>query len=60
VENQIQRTGNPFLFTDTVEYERCVSQLRQELDEKTLSAARSKGRAMTLEQAIDFALPDLG
>jgi tetratricopeptide (TPR) repeat protein len=47
VENQIQRTGNLFLFTDTVEYERCVSQLRRGLDEKTLSAARSKGRAMT-------------
>jgi non-specific serine/threonine protein kinase len=59
VENQIQRTGSPFLFTDTVEYERCVSQLREGLDEKTLSAAWSKGRAITLEQGIEFALKEI-
>ena len=44
------------MFTDTVEYERSVSQLRMELNEKLLSAAWSKGYMMTLEQAIDFAL----
>jgi tetratricopeptide (TPR) repeat protein len=59
VENQVQRTGNPFLFTDTVEYERCVSQLRQELDESALSLAWSKGRAMTLEQGLEFALKEI-
>ena len=59
VENQIQRTGSPFLFTDTVEYERCVSQLRQELDEKALSVAWSKGRAMPLEQGIEVALKEI-
>jgi tetratricopeptide (TPR) repeat protein len=59
VENQIQQTGNPFLFTDTVEYERCVSQLRQGLDQKILSIAWSKGRAMTLEQGIELALKEI-
>jgi hypothetical protein len=43
-----------------VEYERCVLQLRQGLDEKTLSSAWTKGRAMSLEQGIEFALKDLG
>jgi non-specific serine/threonine protein kinase len=59
VENEIQRTGNPFLFTDTVEYERCVSQLKQGLDESALALAWSKGRAMTLEQGIEFALKEI-
>jgi hypothetical protein len=58
VDHQIRGSGNPFLFTDTVEYERCVDQLRQELDEKILSAAWSKGQMMTLEQAADFALKE--
>jgi predicted ATPase/DNA-binding SARP family transcriptional activator len=58
VENLLQQSGNTFLFTDTVEYERSVARLRQELDERALSAAWSKGRAMTLEQAIEFALKE--
>jgi non-specific serine/threonine protein kinase len=56
VENQLEQSGNPLLFTDTVEYERSVSQLKQELDETTLTAAWSRGGAMSLEQAMEFAL----
>jgi len=35
-----------------------VSKLKKTLDKKTLSVAWSKGRAMTLEQAIEFALEE--
>jgi non-specific serine/threonine protein kinase len=58
VNNQLQQSGNPLLFTDTVEYERCVAQLKKQLDEKTLSLAWSKGHVMTIEQAIEFALKE--
>jgi predicted ATPase/DNA-binding SARP family transcriptional activator len=58
VENLLQRFGGPFFFADTVEYERSVSELKKTLDEKTFSFVRSKGRAMTLEQAIEFALEE--
>ena len=56
VENLLHRTGIPLLMADSVEYNRCVSQLRETLDEKTLSVAWSEGRDMTLEQAIELAL----
>ncbi|RPJ26464.1 MAG: hypothetical protein EHM33_11460 [Chloroflexi bacterium] len=56
VENQLQQSGSTLLFTDTIEYERSVSHLRQKLDEKILSAAWAKGRTLTLEQAIELAL----
>jgi predicted ATPase len=56
VENLLHQIGVPFYFLDSVEYERCVAQLKETLDEKTLSVAWSEGRAMTLEQAIELAL----
>jgi predicted ATPase/DNA-binding SARP family transcriptional activator len=55
VENQIGQSGNPLLFTDTVEYQRSIAQLQKVLGEKSLAAARSKGGALTLEQAIELA-----
>jgi hypothetical protein len=58
VENLLQRFGGPFFFADTVEYQRSVSQLKKALDEKALSASWSKGRAMTMEQAIQYALEE--
>jgi predicted ATPase/DNA-binding XRE family transcriptional regulator len=56
VENLLKRFGGPFFFADTVEYERCVAQLKETLDQNALSAAWFKGRALTLEQAVEFAL----
>ena len=56
VENLIQRFGGPFFFADTVEYERSVSELKKTFEETELSVAWSKGRAMALEEGIDFAL----
>jgi len=35
-----------------------VSQLKKALDERALSAFWAKGRAMTLEQAMEFALKE--
>jgi predicted ATPase/DNA-binding SARP family transcriptional activator len=42
--------------TDQTEYDRNVSSLRSQLDATTLENAWAKGRMMTIEQAIDFAL----
>jgi predicted ATPase/DNA-binding SARP family transcriptional activator len=58
VENLLQRFGGPFFFADTVEYERSVSQLKKALDERALLASWSKGRAMTMEQALEYALKE--
>ena len=58
VENLLRTSGQPFMFTDTVEYKRCVAQLKQSVDEKTLSRVWSKGSLMTLEQAMDYALTE--
>ena len=56
VEGLLEQSGNTLLFTDTVEYQWSIARLQDELDEKALSSARLKGRAMTLEQAIELAL----
>jgi tetratricopeptide (TPR) repeat protein len=41
---------------DQQEYERSVSELRNRLDESTFTAAWMEGRAMTMEQSIEYAL----
>lgn len=56
VEKLMQQISASLYFIDTVEYDRSVSELKRMLDERALSTAWSKGRAMTLEQAIEFAL----
>jgi tetratricopeptide (TPR) repeat protein len=56
VENLIRTSGQPFMFTDTVEYERCIAHLKERVDEKILAVAWSKGSMMTLEQAVEYAL----
>ncbi|MBI4280283.1 MAG: tetratricopeptide repeat protein [Armatimonadetes bacterium] len=43
----------PFLRED---YERCVADVRGALDEHTFRTTWAQGRAMTLEQAVDYAL----
>lgn len=56
VEKLLQQISASLFFIDTVEYQRTVSELKKMLDEKALSTAWARGRAMTLEQAIEFAL----
>ena len=58
VEKLMQQISAPLFFIDTVEYDRSVAELESALDEKALSASWSTGRAMTLEQAIEFALKE--
>src|SRR5688572_10300728 len=58
VENMVRTSGQPFMFTDTVEYERGVTKLKQSVDEKILAVAWSKGSMMTLEQAVEYALKE--
>jgi hypothetical protein len=41
---------------DRVDYDRQLAVLRIDLDETTFAAAWAEGRAMTLEQAIEYAL----
>ncbi len=48
------------LLFDQQQYERNVSQLRERLDEATFTAAWAEGRAMTLEQAKNYALEGTG
>ena len=43
---------------DFYDYAYSVAQVRDQLDEATFSAAYAVGRAMTLEQAIAYALED--
>ena len=41
---------------DHADYERFVAAARSDLDEEAFAAAWAKGRAMTLEQAIAYAI----
>ena len=45
---------------DRIEYERSLASLRVQLDEKTFNAARAEGEAMTMEEAVAFALGEAG
>jgi non-specific serine/threonine protein kinase len=58
IEKLIQQISASLWFIDTVEYDRSVSELKRVLDDQALSSAWSRGRAMTLEQAIEFALKE--
>ena len=55
VEEWMQSCPSSFPI-DRVEYERSVVAVRTQLDEVTLAAAYSKGHAMTLDEAVQFAL----
>ena len=44
---------------DQIEHDRVVANARAQLDEATWETAWAEGRAMTLEQAIAYALEDI-
>ena len=46
----------PMTAMEHVEYEREISDLKAGMDEKVFTFAWAEGRAMTMDQAIDFAL----
>jgi hypothetical protein len=58
VEGQLAVLSLPLLFADQVEFNRGISALRARLDEKTCAKFWAKGKAMTFEQAIAYALED--
>ena len=45
---------------DRAPYEGSVAAVRSQLDEATFAAAWAEGRAMTLEQAVAYALEETG
>lgn len=55
VQRLIRESSSPLLFTDTVEFERSVAEVEKHLAEKALTAARAKGRLLSLDQAIELA-----
>jgi predicted ATPase/DNA-binding SARP family transcriptional activator len=56
VEHQLLRIGAPFFFIDTIEYEHGVAKLKEGMDPERIERAMAKGRPMTLEEAIEFAV----
>jgi len=45
-------------YPDRIEYDRYVAAVRAQLDEAVFAAAWAEGRALTLEQAIEYALSE--
>jgi predicted ATPase/DNA-binding SARP family transcriptional activator len=56
VDASLEAMNSQMFSPDQIEYERYLAAVRVGLDETTLNAAWAKGRAMTLEQAVDYAL----
>jgi non-specific serine/threonine protein kinase len=55
VENQLEKIGVSLLPSDTVEFERNVALVHEELGEAAFAAAWAEGRTMTMEPAITLA-----
>jgi non-specific serine/threonine protein kinase len=53
------RGATSFLIIDQVEYDQTVAKLLSNMDTKTLEKAWAKGKAMTLEDAVAFALEEI-
>jgi len=53
-----ETSANQSTFFDRVEFQRSVDALRAALGEEVFTAAWAEGRAMTVEQAIAYALAD--
>jgi predicted ATPase/DNA-binding SARP family transcriptional activator len=58
VETQLAAMGMRLLPVDKMEYERNLAQLRAQFDERSLNKSWAKGKEMSLEQAIAFAVED--
>jgi predicted ATPase/DNA-binding SARP family transcriptional activator len=58
VESQLTLIGIQLLFVDKMEYERNLALLRTQLDEKILNKFWAKGKAISLQQIIAFALEE--
>lgn len=58
VESQLAAMGMRLLPVDKLEYERNLALLRIQLDEKKFAKFWTKGKAMSLDDTIDFALEE--
>jgi tetratricopeptide (TPR) repeat protein len=58
VETQLAAMGMRLLPVDKMEYERNLAQLRAQFDERSLNKFWAKGKEMSPEQAIAFALKE--
>jgi tetratricopeptide (TPR) repeat protein len=58
VETQLLSIGIRLLPVDKMEYERNLARLRAKMDEKALATFWTKGKEMTMQQAIAFALEE--
>ncbi len=58
VETHSIATGIRLLYVDRMEYERNLAILHMELDQKTFDKCRTKGRVLSLDQAIALALEE--
>jgi tetratricopeptide (TPR) repeat protein len=56
VESYLNHLSSPLFYSDKIEYELGVSNLRNQLRRVALEKAWAKGAAMTMEQAVKFAL----
>ena len=57
-EAALERTGAFHQPADKLEVDRNIATVRAQLDKATLAAAWADGRAMTLEQAVAYALDE--
>ena len=53
-----ENLNSPMTATERVEYDQNVSSLRAQMEQSDFATAWAEGRAMTLEQAIEFALKE--
>jgi predicted ATPase/DNA-binding SARP family transcriptional activator len=58
VETQLSSIGIRLLFMDKIEYERNLTLLRTQLDQKIFHKFWAKGKTMSLDEAIAFALEE--
>jgi predicted ATPase/DNA-binding SARP family transcriptional activator len=58
VETQLASMGMRLLPVDKMEYERNLDKLRTQLDEKTFMKSWAKGKTMSLDETIAFALEE--
>jgi len=58
VESHLNHLSSPLFYSDKIEYELGVSNLRKQLRGVALEKAWDKGAAMTIEQAMEFALKE--
>jgi predicted ATPase/DNA-binding SARP family transcriptional activator len=58
VDTVLEFIRTPFLAFDQKQYEHNISQLHDQLERPTFAKAWAQGRAMTLQQAVEFALKE--